>query len=641
MNKANSSDSATWQLTPVGFADVTLTDSFWAPRQETNRRVSIPHMYQMLVETDRIRAFTLDFEREVPAPVPLIFGDSDPAKWLEAACYSLINHPDPDLAALVDEVADLIISAQQPDGYLNTHFTAIQPEMRWKNLRDWHEMYCAGHLMEAAVAHHQATDDSKLLDALARYADHIDASFGTEPGKKRGYGGHSEIELALVRLYRETGERRYLELSKYMVEERGYSDPNYYDEEARERGDDPDEFWADTYEYCQAHAPIREQDKVVGHAVRSMYLVSGVADLAREYDDPTLLQTCEALWHNLVHQRMYLTGGIGPSKSNEGFTYDYDLPDVTAYAETCAAIALIMWNHRLLQFAGDGKYADIIELTLYNGFISGVSLEGKDFFYVNPLASTGDHHRTPWFECPCCPANLSRILQSLGDYFYATSAGGLWVHQYAQNDAAVLVDGKPVSLLVSSNYPWDGQIEIRLQPESSQEFALHLRIPGWCNEWTIEANGTPVDDLVQKNGYVTIERVWQADDTVTLNIKMPVQAVFANPKVQQLLGRIAIMRGPVVYCMESVDNDNTPLDRLSLDANAVSSYSIEHHPELLGGVSVIQGQAIVVDELDWDEYTLYRREKPLAYRSVDFTAIPYALWDNREPGEMRVWFRKQ
>ena len=632
-------ETAKRQLTPVPFTHVTLDDPFWAPRQEINRRVSIPHMYQMLIDTGRIGAFDLAFERPVPSSIVLIFGDSDPAKWLEAASYSLITHPNPELAAVVDQVVDKIISAQQPDGYLNTHFTVTQPEMRWKNLRDWHEMYCAGHLMEAAVAHHQATGDPKLLNALARYADHIDARFGPNPGQYRGYGGHPEIELALVRLYHATGEERYLALSKYLVEERGQQDPHYYDIEAVERGEDPRKFWARTYEYCQAHAPIREHDKVVGHAVRAMYLMSGVADLAHEYDDPTLLAVCERLWENLVYQRMYLTGGIGPSRHNEGFTTDYDLPDETAYAETCASISLIMWNYRLLQFAGDGKYADIIEQTLYNGFISGVSLAGDSFFYVNPLASDSSHHRTPWFECPCCPPNVGRILASLGNYLYSTSDDGLWVHFYAQNSASVTVGEQPVQVRLTSNYPWDGAIKLALTLDPPQAFALNLRIPGWCDEWSVKVNGEIVATTPSGKGYVAITRTWESGDVVDLDLAMPVQAVYANPNVRQMQGRLALQRGPVVYCAEGVDNGGIGLDRVTLDPAQVAGFTVEYRPELLGGVAVLRGSAQAITEDGWDDHTLYRRNAPSGTTAMEVVAVPYATWDNREPGEMRVWFR--
>ncbi|MBI3957207.1 MAG: glycoside hydrolase family 127 protein [Chloroflexi bacterium] len=632
--------SARRQLTPVPFTDVRLGDPFWAPRQEINRTVTIPHMYRMLVDTGRIGAFDLDFSRELPAPIVLIFGDSDPAKWLEAAAYALATQPDPELHKLVDEVADKIISAQQPDGYLNTHFTAIQPDMRWKNLRDWHEMYCAGHLMEAAVAHHQATGERKLLDALARYSDYIAATFGREPGKRRGYGGHPEIELALVRLYHATGDERHLTLSKYLVEERGQSDPHYYDVEVVARGEDPAKFWARSYEYCQAHAPIREQTKVVGHAVRAMYLMCGVADLAHEYDDPSLLEACERLWGNLVHQRMYLTGGIGPSRHNEGFTTDYDLPDESAYAETCASIALVMWNQRLLQFRGEGKYADIIEQTLYNGFISGLALDGKHFFYVNPLASAGTHHRTPWFVCPCCPPNVGRILASLGDYLYSTGPNDLWVHFYAQNSASIAVAGSPVQVQLTSNYPWDGEVRIELTPETARAFAVHLRIPGWCQQWQIRINGASVDADAPVNGYVTVERTWQPGDVVELSLGMSVQIVWAHPAVRQMQGRLAVQRGPIVYCVEGVDQPGVEnLDRIALDPEQVRNFSVEHRADLLGGVTLLRGTGILVADDDWDSATLYRRDRPSATGSIPVTAVPYCVWDNRAAGEMRVWFR--
>jgi DUF1680 family protein len=627
------------QLTPVSFVSVDLDDPFWAPRQEINRTVSLPHMYQMLVDTGRIGAFDLNFERPVPSPIVQIFGDSDPAKWVEAAAYALAKHDDPALAQLLDEVVDKVVSAQQPDGYLNTHFIVAQPDMRWKNLRDWHEMYCAGHWMEAAVAHHQATGERKLLDALARFADHIDERFGREEGKRRGYGGHPEIELALVRLYHETDEPRYLNLAKYFVEERGQSNPHYYDVEAVERGDDPKKFWARTYEYCQAHAPIREHTKVVGHAVRAMYLLCGVADLAHEYNDPSLLEVCERLWTNLVYQRMYITGGIGPSRHNEGFTTDYDLPDETAYAETCASIALILWNQRMLQFRGEGKYADIIEQTLYNGFISGLSLDGKHFFYVNPLASAGTHHRTPWFDCPCCPPNVGRMLASLGNYLYSTGERDLWVHLYAQNAAQVTIDGTEVEVRLRSNYPWDGEIDLELSPATPQEFTLHLRIPGWCDEWRLQVNGETVD-AQPVNGYVAVTRRWQSGDRVHLSLAMPVQSVWAHPAVRQMQGRLAIQRGPVVYCLEAVDNPGIEnLDRISISPEQVSQMQAEYRPDLLGGVTVLRGQGSIISTDRWDSTTLYKRNQPPVTEAIEITAIPYCVWDNRDAGEMRVWFR--
>jgi DUF1680 family protein len=635
--------SAKRQLTPVRFTEVHFDDHFWAPRIETNRAITIPHIHQMLVDSGRIAAFDLNFAREVPSPVVLIFGDSDPGKWIEAASHALATRPDPTLARTVDLVADRIISAQQPDGYLNTHFTAIQPDMKWRNLRDWHEMYCAGHLMEGAVAHFQATGDRKLLDALARYADHIDATFGRAPGKKRGYDGHPEVELALVKLAHATGERRYLDLAKYMVDERGQQ-PHYYDIEARERGDDPAKFWAKTYEYCQAHRPIREQEQAVGHAVRAMYLFSGVADLAHEYDDPSLLAACERIWDAMVSRRMYLTGGIGPSHSNEGFTRDYDLPDESAYAETCAAIGLVFWGHRMLQFTGDGKYADVIERALYNGALSGVSLEGTHFFYENPLASIGHHHRVPWFWCPCCPPNVARLIASVGDYFYSTGPADAWVHLYGQTRVALGIGGSKVEIAQRTGYPWNGDIQLELDLAAPKTFALHLRIPGWCDTWRVRVNGEDIvatrDRASLHQGYLAITREWKAGDRVQLSLDMPLTTVWAHPAVRQMAGRFALQRGPLVYCLEGLDHNGVGLERVSLDAGQAPGFGIEHHPELLGGVTVLRGRGSLVDDAGWDGQ-LYRRNAPPVTRPIDILAVPYYAWDNRSPGEMRVWFRAE
>lgn len=628
------------KLEPVPFTDVTFEDAFWAPRIEVNRTVTIPHIYQQCEATDRISAFDLNFQRTLPAPIVLIFGDSDIAKWIEAASYSLAKHPDPNLNALVDQVADRIINAQQLDGYLNTHFIVSQPEMRWKNLRDWHEMYCAGHLMEGAVAHYQATGNRKLLDALCRYADHINATFGREPGQKRGYCGHEEIELALVKLYHATNNSRYLDLATYFIDERG-AQPHYFDLEARERGEDPAQFWFKNYEYCQAHLPIREQTKVVGHAVRAMYLLSAVADLAHENNDPTLLETCERLWDNLVTKRMYLTGAIGPSHHNEGFTEDYDLPDETAYAETCATIGLIQWNSRLLQFSGESKYADVVERGLYNGFLSSISLSGDLFFYENPLASTGNRKRERWFECPCCPPNIARTLASLGQYFYSTGTNSAWVHLYAQGTVTLKVAGSEVRLRQITNYPWSGDVKIEIGVDHPQVFTLYLRLPGWCDDWHLQINGVLIMNLQPRaNGYLTIEREWQSDDIVTYEMEMPIQTVWANPAVRQLHGKIAVQRGPIVYCLEGMDHGNIALERIALDSQQLSSgkFEIDYVNTLLGGICILQGQGILVDENGWDN-TLYRHEHPSS-KPIDILAIPYYVWGNRDPGEMRVWIQE-
>lgn len=624
-------------LTPVSFTQVQFNDSFWAPRIETNRKVSLRHIYNKLIESGRISAFDLNFTRPVPSPIVEIFGDSDPAKWIEAASYSLATHPDPELAALVDGVADKIVSAQQADGYLNTHFTAVQPEMRWKNLRDWHEMYCAGHLMEGAVAHASATGESKLLDALSRFADHIDATFGAEPGKRRGYGGHPEVELALVRLYHATGNERYLKLATFFINERGQQ-PHYYDQEARERGEDPAAFWARSYDYNQSTAPIREQQKVVGHAVRAMYLYSGVADVAHEVDDASLLETCERLWDNLIFKRMYLTGGIGPSRHNEGFTEDYDLPDESAYAETCATIGLMMWNQRMLQFGGDAKYADVMERGIYNGFLSGVSLSGDRFLYENPLSSAGNRHRQEWFICPCCPPNVARMIASLGQYAYSTSADGLWVHLFAGSQVEVDVAGKPVRLRQETQYPYDGKVTFTVNVDAPQRFTLHLRVPGWCEQFSLALNGQKQQVQPGANGYLAIEREWRSGDVVAYEMDMPIRTVFANPAVRQLAGRVALQRGPLVYCLEGVDHGGVALDRISVDAAAIpGAFKLEQRPDLLGGTSVIRGKGKVIRDADWSG-ELYRSQAPQS-DDIDILAVPYCLWDNREPGEMRVWLR--
>ena len=619
------------KFAPLPFTAVSIDDEFWAPRLRVNREHTIPTEYRQCRDTGRIDAFRLDW-KPGSEPVPHIFWDSDVAKWIEAASYSLATHPDPELRALLDEVITLIASAQQPDGYLNTHFSVVEPEKRWTNLRDKHELYCAGHLIEAAVAHYQATGKRSLLEVLCRYADHIDRTFGPRPGQKRGYPGHEEIELALVKLFQATGERRYLELSKYFIDERGQQ-PHYYDLEAVARGDDPRDYRFKTYAYLQAHLPVREQTEVVGHAVRAMYLYSAMTDLARETDDQSLLAVCERLWQNLCLQNMYITGGIGPEAANEGFTSNYDLPNETAYAETCAAIGLVFWNQRLLQLACDSRYADVLERALYNGVLSGVSLDGEKFFYENPLASQGGHHRQAWFDCACCPPNLARLFASLGQYIYAQNDHEIVVHLYIQGSASFQIAGQNVRLRQQTRYPWEGSVMFHLDMEQPTSFGLRLRIPGWCHSAKLSVNGEPIELAPRMEcGYVKLERLWHPSDRVQLDLDMPVEQVYAHPDVRQDSGQIALQRGPLVYCLEAADH-SVPLQRIVMPREATLSSHFE--ASLLGGVTVITGEGLAADTTGW-ENALYRKQGP-DLKPCALTAIPYYAWDNRQAGQMRVW----
>lgn len=629
--------------TPIPFPSVTIDDAFWSPRQRINLERTLPIEYQQCKATGRIDAFRLDWKPGQPNP-PHIFWDSDVAKWIEAVAYSLATHPDPALDALLDEVIALIASAQQPDGYLNVHFIVVEPEKRWTNLRDWHELYCAGHLIEAAVAHFQATGKRSLLDVLCRYADYIITVFGTGAGQKRGYPGHEELELALVKLGRITGDPKYMAQARYFVDERGRQ-PYYYDQEALARGDDPANFWAarglpseQRYSYLQAHLPVREQREVTGHAVRAMYLYSAMTDLAGENGDEGLLSALHALWEDICTRKLYLTGGIGPSRHNEGFTQPYDLPNETAYAETCAAIGLVFWNHRMLQLTCDRRYADVMERALYNGVISGVSLDGEKFFYENPLASTGSHHRQAWFDCACCPPNLARILASLGGYIYSQSETELAVHLYVRGSATTRIGEQAVTLHQETHYPWEGDISLTFDMPSPTSFGLKLRLPGWCRSAHLSVNGTPValSGINNQEGYLHIERTWQTGDSVQFEMDMPVERVYAHPDVRQDSGLVALQRGPLVFCLEQADNP-IQLHQIYLPQDA--DLSAQFDPDLLGGMVSVHGSALAVDSSDW-EGTLYSTA-PASLIPCTFTAIPYFAWDNRQPGPMRVWLNEK
>src|SRR5271157_4807241 len=447
-------------FSPVPFSDVRMTGAFWRERLEAVLKRTIPSQHAKLEEAGILDSLKL------PKPVPplriprnshgftmQVFWDSDVGKWIEAASYALAHRRDPGIEAKIDAIVDDLARAQSPDGYLNCWYNGREPEKRWTNLRDNHELYNAGHLLEGAIAYFRATGRRKMLDVMERYVDHIAMMFGRGPGQKRGYAGHQEIELSLVKLYRLTGDRRRLDLAAYFIDERG-REPHYFTEEALARGEDPAAYWAKTYEYNQSHIPVREQTKMVGHAVRGMYMASAMADLAFELGDSDLKRACEALWRDVTHAQMYVTAGLGPSETNEGFTEPYDLPNETAYAETCASVALAFWAHRMLHLDLDGAYADVMERALFNGALSGLSREGTHYFYANPLESRGQHKRWAWHLCPCCTMNVSRLVASVGGYFLSRSDDGVAVHLYGGFSAAPTVGGQRVSIRETSDYPW-------------------------------------------------------------------------------------------------------------------------------------------------------------------------------------------
>lgn len=633
---------------PVPFTAVTIEGGLWGRLMETNRQVTLPIEYEQCRDTGRIDAFRLDWQPGRPNP-PHIFWDSDVAKWIEAAAYSLATHPDPKLERLVDGVVKLIANAQQEDGYLNTHFTVVEPGKRWTNLRDNHELYCAGHLMEAAVAYYTATGKRVLLDVMRRYADHIDTVLGPGENQKRGYCGHQEIELALVKLYRATGEQRYLDLARYFIDERGQQ-PHYFDLEARARGEAAGQYRHKTYEYNQSHAPVRRQTEVVGHAVRAMYLYSGMTDVATATGDKTLSRACRRLWKNATLKRMHITGGLGPVHTNEGFTLNYDLPNESGYLETCAAVGLVFWAHRMLNAELDGQYADVMERALYNGTISGVSLDGKRFFYGNPLAvypgfdgngqfvHKGYHYRRQaWFDCACCPPNIARMIAQFPGFLYSAGRDEIYVHLYAQSTANANVAGQTVKITQKTAYPWKGVIAIAVKPEKASVWTLALRVPGWCRGAGLAVNGKAIEaGPITKKGYVRIRREWKNGDRVEMALPMPPERVEAHPAVRQDCGRIALQRGPLVYCLEEADN-GPGLNDIVLPRDA--RLAVKYDKALFdGSIPVITALSRRCSPEGWKD-TLYRRAGSKT-KAVTVKAIPYFMWANRQPGEMLVWIRE-
>ncbi|QFY63720.1 glycoside hydrolase family 127 protein (plasmid) [Rhizobium grahamii] len=627
------------QFRPVGVPDVSLS-GFWGKWQDAVCNSTAETLLDRCVEAGMLRAIDVD----QPSPgivIPIqpwggttqMFWDSDLGKSIETIAYSLYRQPNPKLEARADAIIDLYEKLQDEDGYVNAWFQRVQPERRWTNLRDHHELYCAGHLMEAAVAYYQATGKRKLLDVMIRFADYMIKVFGHGEGQLPGYCGHEEVELALVKLARVTGEKKYLDLAKFFVDERG-REPHFFTDEAIRDGRDPASFIQKTYEYGQAHQPVRDQRKVVGHAVRAMYLYSGMADIATEYNDDTLTEALEALWDDLTTKQMYVTGGIGPAASNEGFTDYFDLPNDTAYAETCASVGLVFWASRMLGRGPDRRYGDIMEQALYNGALPGLSIDGKTFFYDNPLESSGKHHRWVWHHCPCCPPNIARLVTSIGSYMYAAADDEIAVHLYGESKASFsLANGSEVELTQNTNYPWEGSVEFKVGLKARSNFALSLRVPEWAIGATLTINGEKVDvgsHLV--DGYVRLEREWTDGDRLALDLPLALRPQYANPKVRQDVGRVALMRGPLVYCAEEVDNGK------DLNAIVLPRQLPAAQTSVLGdlnGAVAVDVEVMREDASDWGT-PLYRSE-PAKRASAKARFVPYHLWDNREPGEMLVW----
>ena len=609
------------KLRAVPFTEVKIEDAFWSPRRATNRIASIPVNLENLEQSGNLENLRLAAKRATSGFQGPVFMDSDVYKALEAAAYSLATDPDPALDRRLDDLIAILAAAQQPDGYLNSYYTVKEPGQRWTNLRDNHELYCAGHMFEAAVAHYQATGKKSFLNVATKFADHIDSVFGPPP-KRLGYPGHPEIELALIKLGRATGEARYVNLARFFVENRGR---HFFAEEHRTPLSEYDG------SYWQDDVPIYDHRNIKGHAVRACYLLSGATDVAAETGDAALLKMIHRVWRNTTERNLYVTGGIGPSSHNEGFTVDYDLPNLTAYQETCATIALAQWNHRLALLYGDARYADVVERALYNGVLAGVSQDGTRFFYVNPLESQGNHHRSPWFGCACCPPNVARTLTSLGGYAYARSEDALWVNLYIQGSVKVNVGGEAVTLKVTTDYPWDGKVTLQPTLAKPTKFTLQLRYPSWCQDSKVAINDAAVPDLKVGRGYLALARTWQSGDTVELNLSMPVERIAANPNVRADSGLFALQRGPLVYCVEACDQPES-LASLYLPANA--ELKAVREKNLLGGVVAIRGLAEVTADVDWTR-RLYQASGPS--RRVPITAIPYYAWDNRQAGAMKVW----
>ncbi len=639
-----------YPIQPISFIKVQITDKFWASRIETNRKVTIPLAFKKCEETGRINNFSKAAGLIDDDIVPFFpFDDSDVYKIIEGAAYSLNIRPDSELEKYIDGIIEKIAAAQEEDGYLyttrtinpkNPHDLAGKKRWEWVSLKS-HELYNLGHLIESAVAYYQATAKRKLLDVAIKSADLIEKVFG--PGKIESAPGHQEIEMALVRLYRVTDNEKYLKLAKFFLDIRGSKDAIGYNNYVKSA---KTQFvkWRDKYlQYNQTHKNITQQDEAVGHVVRATYMYSGMVDVAALTNDKNYVEAVDRIWENVVSKKIYITGGIGAKAHGEAFDRNYKLPNIKAYNETCAAIGNIFWNHRLFLLHGDSKYIDVLERTIYNGFLSGISLDGKKFFYPNPLASSGFHERTEWFKCACCPSNIVRLIASIPGYVYAQHDDTLYVNLFVSNTAAISIDENIVSITQDTEYPWDGIVKITVNLQKNLDFNIAIRIPGWTQNQPVpsdlyhylkkidekvglKVNGKPIEIICEK-GYTHISRTWKDGDIIKLDFPMTIRRVLAHEQIKEDNGKVAFERGPIVYCVEWVDNKAKYLRNLFI-ADDIELAS-EYREDMFNGIVIITGTA---------HYLKHNEDRKKIIKSkLNFLAIPYYAWAHRGKGEMIVW----
>lgn len=603
----DTSKSPSVKLRPVPIRAVRMKDGFWLPRMEANRLKGIPRLLELLEHHGVVDNYRRISGRKTCDRRGPFFTDSDLYKWMEASAFVLESVEDASIRQKLNAIIDEVVAIQGKDGYLNTYFVDERAGRRFSNLAWEHELYCAGHMFQAAVAHYRATGERKLLDAAVRYADYMTTVFG--PGKIEQADGHPEVEMALVELYRTTGKRAYLDLSGFFTDVQKFTG----------------------------------MKSIEGHAVRAAYRCCGAVDYYAETGKPAYLEASERLWRDMVGAKIYITGGIGAKHGGEAFGGVFELPNDSSYAETCAGIAAIMWNWRMLGVTGEARFADWMETGLYNGFLSGVSLSGTEYFYVNPLESAGGHKRQEWYSCTCCPPNVQRTFAAFPGYLYSTSTAGLWVHFYDNNELTwQLEDGTKLKVTQDTRYPWDGKVVLTIVPEKAAEFSVFVRIPGWCGSPSATVNATPVEAAPKPGTYCEIRRLWKPDDRVELTLPMPVVAMTTDPRVRDNRGRLALARGPVVYCLESVDNPGTDVLNAIAPTNLDSGdprVQVTPKRDLLGGVTELTFDG------KWLDYAgtsgpLYRPAKPAGLpviRKATLRAIPYYAWANRGDSKMIVW----